>query len=172
MKVCFHFSYGTDAFGEALQRFSNLLLDKVMARTCQNHVAIQRDIFQVNSELDKANLFSWKLYLTKRLVNLRHPYSKVTLGSLESLKTVPEIVGMNVPKELYKFYQERYRADQAILAVVSPASLADLEKMVQPFAATLLRRTDTLLPPSEQPPPTPSSVCRCCCVFLSFRTGL
>jgi len=155
--VCFHFSCGTDSFREVLQRFSNLLLDKVVARTCQNPVAVQREILRVNSKLDKANLFSRELYLTKSLINPRHPYSKVTLGSLESLKTVPEIVGINVPKELYKFYQERYRADQAILAVVSPASLADLEKMVQPFAATLLRRTNTLLPSLEQPPPTPRS---------------
>lgn len=97
-KVCFHFSCGTDAFGEALQRFSNLLLDKVVSRTCQNPVAVQREILRVNSELDKANLFSRELYLTKSLINPRHPYSKVTPGSLESLKTVPEIVGINVPR--------------------------------------------------------------------------
>ena len=145
-KVCFYFScgteqglMGTDILAEALERFASLFLDRVVFRTCQNPVAIQQEILRVSSELDKANLFSRELYLTKSLINRQHPYSKVTLGSVETLQTAPELTGINVPKELYQFYCEKYRADQAILVVISQASLTDLEKMVQPFAATMIR---------------------------------
>ena len=87
------------------------MLDKVMARTCKNLNTVQHDILRVNYDLDKTNLFSWELYLTKILINPCYPYSKIALGSLKSLKKVPEIVWINVLKKLYKFYQERYRVN-------------------------------------------------------------
>lgn len=139
-KVCFHFQCGTDVFAEALDRFSNLFLDRVMAETCQNKDAVRREIRRVSSELDKNDLFSRELYLTKSLINPKHPYSEVTLGSIETLETLPDEADISVSKELYAFYKEKYRPDHAILVVVGSASLSSLEAMVQPFSATMIRQ--------------------------------
>jgi insulysin len=139
-KVCFHFQCETSVFPEALDRFSNLFLDKAIKENCHNKEAVKREIRRVNSELDKNDLFTRELYLTKSLINPNHPYAKMTLGSIETLERLPAEADINVSKELYDFFTSKYQPDQTILVVVSSSSLSSLESMVQPFASTLSRQ--------------------------------
>ena len=67
----------------------------------------------------------------------------MTLGSIETLETLPELANINVLEELYKFYEEKYRPDQTILVVVSSASLLSLENMVQSFSSTMTRQKES-----------------------------
>ena len=139
-KVCFHFQCATDVFAEALVRFSYLFLEKNVEKNCRNREAVRREIRRVDSELDKNDLFSREKYLTKSLINPKHPYAKMTLGSIETLETLPAMADINVSEELYNFFREKYQPEQAILVVVSSASLSSLENMVQPFAATMSKQ--------------------------------
>ncbi len=144
-KVCFHFSCSTGAFGEALDRFSNLFLEKVVERQCFNREAVKREVRRVDSELDKNDLFSRELYLTKSLINPKHPYAKITLGSIETLETLPAMADIDVSQELYNFFQNKYKPSEAILVVVSSEKLSSLENMVQSFSATMsTRQTDQI----------------------------
>jgi insulysin len=139
-KVCFHFQCETSVFPEALDRFSNLFSDKAIQENCRNKEAVKREIRRVNSELDKNDLFTRELYLTKSLINPDHPYAKMTLGSTETLERIPAEADINVSKELYDFFTSKYQPDQTILVVVSSSSLSSLENMIQPFASTLSRQ--------------------------------
>eukprot|EP00536_Pseudo-nitzschia_multiseries_P001453 jgi/Psemu1/3378/gm1.3378_g len=138
-KVCFHFQCADEAFSEALDRFSTLFVDSVVTQTCRSPETIQREVRRVASELDKNDLFTRELYLTKSLANPDHPYARVTLGSIETLETLPERNGVDVSEELCKFFRAHYRPDQAILVVVGSAPLSSLEQMVQPFAQAMVR---------------------------------
>jgi len=139
-KVCYHFQCGTDCFAEALGRFSSLFQYKVVRNNCFNREAVRREVRRVDSELDKNDLFSREKYLTKSLINPKHPYAKFTLGSIETLETVPVMTGVDVSQALYNFFQDKYQPDQAILVVVSPEKLSVLENMVQPFSTTMSKR--------------------------------
>lgn len=139
-KVCFHFSCGTDAFAEALDRFSNLFVEKNVRNNCFNREAVRREVRRVDSELDKNDLFSREKYLTKSLINPKHPYAKMTLGSIETLETFPAMADIDVSQELFNFFQNKYQPTQAILVVVSSEKLSSLENMVQPFSATMSTR--------------------------------
>ena len=136
-KVCFHFQCKTEVFPEALERFSKLFLQDVVAKSCQNRDIVRREIRRVNSELDRNDLFSRELYLTKSLINPQHPYSRMTMGSIETLERQPAEDDINVSNELYRFFQEKYRPSRAVLVVVSPSQMASLETWVQPFGSTL-----------------------------------
>jgi insulysin len=139
-KVCFHFQCETEVFAEALDRFSNLFLDKNVEKNCRNREAVRREIRRVDSELDKNDLFSREKYLTKSLINPKHPYAKMTLGSIETLETLPVMADIDVSQELYNFFEERYQPDQAILVVVSNEKLPSIENMIQPFSTTMSKR--------------------------------
>ena len=139
-KVCFHFTCGTAVFAEALERFSNLFLDKVIQKNCFNREAVRREVRRVDSELDKNDLFSREKYLTKSLINPKHPYAKMTLGSIDTLETLPAMADIDVSQELYNFFQDKYQPSEAILVIVSPEKMSSLENMVQPFSATMSNR--------------------------------
>jgi insulysin len=139
-KVCFHFQCETEVFAEALDRFSNLFLDKVIEENCRNREAVRREIRRVDSELDKNDLFSREKYLTKSLINPKHPYAKMTLGSIETLETLPVMADINVSQELYNFFEDKYQPTEAILVVVSSEKLSSLENMVQSFSTTMSKR--------------------------------
>ena len=139
-KVCFHFTCATGVFGEALERFSNLFVDKVVQKNCFNREAVRREVRRVDSELDKNDLFTRELYLTKSLINPKHPYAKVTLGSIETLETLPAMADIDVSQQLYKFFEDKYQPTEAILVVVSSEKLSSLENMVQSFSTTMSNR--------------------------------
>jgi hypothetical protein len=77
-KVCFHFQCKTEVLAEALERFSCLFLPYVIQKACYNREEVRR----INAELDKNDLFTRELPLTKKFINPDHPYSRMTMGSL------------------------------------------------------------------------------------------
>jgi insulysin len=138
-KVCFHFNCPPPTFPEALERFARLFLQEAIQKVCRNEETLKREVRRINSELDHTNDFTKELYLIKSLVNPEHPYSRMTMGNLETLETIPAQKGINVGNRLFSFFQLRYQPRRAILVVVSPSDLASLESWVAPFASTLSR---------------------------------
>jgi secreted Zn-dependent insulinase-like peptidase len=112
-----------------------------------NRETVRREIRRVNAELNKNDLFTRELYLTKSLVNPDHPYSKMTMGSLETLERLPTEADINVNQQLFDFFQRHYQPSCAILVVLGPSPLSSLETWVQPFASTLSKRRLLMEPP-------------------------
>jgi insulysin len=139
-KVCFHFQCKTEAFQEALERFSRLFLPDVVQQACYNRETVKREIRRVHAELDKNDWFTRELYLTKSLIHANHPYSKMSMGSLETLERLPAEADINISQQLFDFFQNQYQPSRAILVVLGPSPLSSLEAWVQPFASGLSRK--------------------------------
>ncbi|KAG7367659.1 peptidase M16 family protein [Nitzschia inconspicua] len=141
-KVCFHFQCKTEVFPEALERFSRLFLQDIVQQACNEPETIRREIRRVNAELDKNDLFTRELYLTKSLIDPNHPYSRMTMGSLETLERLPAELDINLNRQLFDFFQKQYQPSRAVLVVLGPSPITSLETWVQPFASTLSRKTN------------------------------
>jgi len=59
-----------------------------------------------------------------------HPFSRFSWGNIESLKNIPEKNGVDMMKELRKFYNRHYYAQNMSLVVIGAYSLDELEKQV------------------------------------------
>ncbi|MBI2601661.1 MAG: insulinase family protein [Deltaproteobacteria bacterium] len=117
----YFFEVNPDAFGGALDRFSQFFVEPLF----DAHY-VDRELHAVDSEhqknLEKDN---WR---TQRVINLMykkgHPRSKFSTGDKETLKNVER-------ERLIEFYRNHYSANQMKLAVLAPLSLDELETMVK-----------------------------------------
>eukprot|EP00529_Nitzschia_sp_RCC80_P003516 CAMPEP_0113491300 /NCGR_PEP_ID=MMETSP0014_2-20120614/27486_1 /TAXON_ID=2857 /ORGANISM="Nitzschia sp." /LENGTH=1047 /DNA_ID=CAMNT_0000385089 /DNA_START=151 /DNA_END=3294 /DNA_ORIENTATION=- /assembly_acc=CAM_ASM_000159 len=144
-KVCFHFQCNSDAFTEAIERFARLFQQDVVERACRGNTvassaALKREIRRINSELDRNDLFTRELYLTKSLINPSHPYARMTMGSLDTLERIPTEMDMDVGGALFEFFQRYYQSRKAVLVLISPLSLVSLESLAAPFSTTMSKR--------------------------------
>ena len=119
----------------ALDRFSQFFVAPLFTRKY-----VERERHAVNSEY-RAGLkddFRRALDVYRELINLEHPLSKFSVGSLETLADrtpdgAPEDL---VRDDLLDFYQRYYSAEIMTLVVLGREPLAQLEAMVRPrFAA-------------------------------------
>ncbi|CAI7814822.1 unnamed protein product, partial [Closterium sp. NIES-53] len=81
--------------------------------------ATNREINAVHSEHTK-NLISdpWRInQLQKSFCSPQHPFYKFNVGSLETLKEVPEASGRDIRQELVAFYEKYYSANLMHLVV-------------------------------------------------------
>lgn len=60
----------------------------------------------------------------------KHPFARFSWGNIESLKNIPEKNGVDMMKELRKFYNRHYYAQNMALVVIGAYSLDELEKQV------------------------------------------
>lgn len=135
--VCFHFSCPDTALGEALQRFAGLFVFSDVAQVCRTIDVLRREIRRVNAELDFDDTAIQAYYLTKQFVNLEHPFSRFSAGSLDTLERTPLERGIDLPSRLIQFFQQHYLPREAVLVVVANQDLYTLERFVSPFANTL-----------------------------------
>lgn len=138
-RVCFHFSCPRFYLAEALQRFSGLFVQSDVEAVCRDEETLKREVRRVNSELNFDSLASQEEYLTKAFVNIEHPYSRFSRGSLESLEEIPASRDIDVGSCLIQFFRRYYLPSKAVLVVVSPQDLGSLERWVGPFSTTLSR---------------------------------
>lgn len=94
--------------------------------------ATERELQAVDSEHAK-NLQNdhWRQFqLYKTLANPLHPFSKFGSGCLETLKTTPELNGIDVRQELLNFHDQFYSSNVSQLVVLGKQSLNELQTMV------------------------------------------
>lgn len=136
-KVVFHFNAPGSVLQEALERFASLFLQQDVESICRDKDILRREVRRVDSELQFDNLYTQVEYLAKAFVNLEHPYSKFSRGSLDSLERIPESTGIDVSERLIAFFRQHYLASDAVLVVVAPQDVATLERWVAPFGTAL-----------------------------------
>lgn len=138
-RTCFHFSCPKTVLPEALERFAGLFLQEDVESVCRDSDMLAREIRRVDAELDFSNLYAQVEYIAKAFVNLEHPYSRFSKGSLESLERVPNKMGIDVGSRLIQFFRQYYLPTQAILVVIGPHEVTRLERWIAPFGFTLSR---------------------------------
>jgi len=148
-KVVFHFGAPGSVFQEALERFASLFLQEDVVSVCRDIDILRREVRRVDSELNFDNLYTQVEYIAKAFVNLEHPYSKFSRGSLETLERIPKANGIDVSEQLISFFRQHYLASEAVLVVVAPQDLITLERWVAPFGATLSFNYKNPTPPPD-----------------------
>jgi secreted Zn-dependent insulinase-like peptidase len=75
---------------------------------------------------------------TKAFINLEHPYSVFSKGSIETLEKTPLRDNINIGDRLIAFFRRQYLPQKSILVVVGAQDVSYLERWVAPFSDTLV----------------------------------
>ncbi|USD40342.1 insulinase family protein [Vibrio sp. SCSIO 43135] len=120
--TCFFFDVSPNAFYKALDRFSQFFTAPLF-----NEEALDKERQAVESEYKlKLNDDSRRLYqVHKELINPSHPFSKFSVGNLE---TLGDRDGQSIRSEIVQFHQQQYSADLMTLTLVGEQQLDELEQ--------------------------------------------
>ncbi len=126
----FFFSINNNVFEESLDRFSQFFIAPKF-----NIELVDRERHAIESE------FSLKLkddirriyQVQKETVNPEHPFSKFSVGNLETLSGTEQ----QLRDELVEFYQQHYSANLMALCLVAPKPLAELKQLAQTYFAAV-----------------------------------
>ncbi|KAL2188482.1 LuxS/MPP-like metallohydrolase [Thermothelomyces heterothallicus CBS 203.75] len=111
----------------ALDRFAQFFIEPLFLEN-----TLDRELRAVDSE-NKKNLQNdqWRLHqLKKSLSNPKHPFCHFSTGNLETLKTAPEVRGINVRDKFIEFYEKHYSANRMKLCVLGREPLDVLQTWV------------------------------------------
>ncbi|EGA65549.1 insulinase family protein [Vibrio brasiliensis] len=128
--TCFFFDVTHNAFESGLDRFSQFFTAPLF-----NSEALDKERQAVESEYKlKLKDDSRRLYqVHKELVNPEHPFSKFSVGNLE---TLGDRDGQSIRDEIVAFHFEQYSADLMTLAITGPQQLDQLESWcIEKFTA-------------------------------------
>ncbi|RTZ16367.1 insulinase family protein [Vibrio aquaticus] len=119
--TCFFFDVSPNAFEPSLDRFSQFFTAPLF-----NPEALDKERQAVESEYKmKLNDDSRRLYqVHKELINPTHPFSKFSVGNLE---TLGDRDGHSIRDEIVDFHFNQYSSDLMTLAVTGPQTLDELE---------------------------------------------
>eukprot|EP00916_Digyalum_oweni_P019122 GHVL01031858.1.p1 GENE.GHVL01031858.1~~GHVL01031858.1.p1 ORF type:complete len:936 (-),score=112.23 GHVL01031858.1:1707-4514(-) len=127
VNTCYHFCVKADALEGALDRFAQFFISPLFTAG-----ATDRERQAVDSEYSK-NLQSdaWRLHqIIRNNANPNHPVNRFCIGSIKTLKDIPEKNGIDIRNELLAFYAKWYSANIMNLCVIGKESLDELEKLV------------------------------------------
>ncbi|TFH91229.1 insulinase family protein [Vibrio ouci] len=119
--TCFFFDVSPNAFESSLDRFSQFFTAPLF-----NPEALDKERQAVESEYKlKLNDDSRRLYqVHKELINPAHPFSKFSVGNLE---TLGDRNGKSIRDEIVDFHYQQYSADLMTLSIAGPQALDELE---------------------------------------------
>nr|WP_217906373.1 insulinase family protein [Vibrio sp. JPW-9-11-11] len=119
--TCFFFDVSPNVFGQSLDRFSQFFTAPLF-----NAEALDKERQAVESEYKlKLNDDSRRLFqVHKELVNPDHPFSKFSVGNLETLS---DRDGQSIRDEIVEFHYQTYSADLMTLSLAGPQSLDEME---------------------------------------------
>ncbi|PKF79027.1 peptidase M16 [Vibrio sp. vnigr-6D03] len=132
--TCYFFDVSPNAFERSLKRFSQFFIAPLF-----NPDALEKERQAVESEYrlklkdDMRRLFQ----VHKEVVNPEHPFSKFSVGNIETLS---DREGSSIRDEIIEFYGTHYSADLMTLAVVGPQELDELERWVEDLFSPIQNR--------------------------------
>lgn len=128
--TCFFFDIDAEHFAPALARFSRFFVAPAFSEELvdKERHAIESE-YQLKLRDDTRRIYQ----VHKETVNPEHPFSKFSVGNLQ---TLDHRAGHSLHQELLDFYHDHYSADRMTLVLTSPHSLDQLEQWCQQqFAA-------------------------------------
>lgn len=119
--TCYFFDVSPNVFEQSLDRFSQFFTAPLF-----NSEALDKERHAIESEYKlKLNDDSRRLYqVHKELVNPEHPFSKFSVGNLETLADRGD---ESIRREIVDFHYQQYSADLMTLVVMGPQDLDQLE---------------------------------------------
>lgn len=130
----FYFELPNVYFDEALKRFSAIFHSPLFRDS-----SIIKEIKPVDCEFKDA-ISSDDCRVMQILASLakdKHPLSVFTFGNSYSLVDVPQKKGINLQKEVKKFWSQYYHAQNMCLSVLAENDLDTIEEMVRKYFSTI-----------------------------------
>ncbi|QSX34965.1 insulinase family protein [Shewanella avicenniae] len=120
----FFFAINAEVFEEAVDRFSQFFIAPLF-----NQELVDRERHAIESEfrLKQKDDIRRIYQVLKETVNPAHPFSKFSVGNLDTLAGEPA----QLRTELLQFYQQHYSANLMALSLVGPYSLDELAAFAQ-----------------------------------------
>ncbi|KFZ37947.1 peptidase M16 [Shewanella mangrovi] len=139
----FFFAINAEVFNEAVDRFSQFFIAPLF-----NQELVDRERHAIESEfrLKQKDDIRRVYQVLKETVNPQHPFSKFSVGNLETLAGEPA----QLREELLQFYQQNYSANLMSLCLVAPCSLDELEILAHKHFA-LVKNQQLTKPYPETP---------------------
>ncbi len=122
-RTLYMFSINSEAFPEALDRFSHFFIDPLFSTS-----SINRELLAVDQEHSK-NIENddWREYMIfKETGNPDHPNASFSTGNAKTLSGIPQTA-------LKKWYHDNYSANLMHLIVLSPLPMDQLQQQVRTF---------------------------------------
>lgn len=129
----FFFSIDTDVFAESLDRFSQFFIAPLFH---QDLVDRERHAIESEFSLKLKDDIRRTYQVQKETVNPEHPFSKFSVGNLETLSGDQAVLR----EELLNFYHCHYSANLMTLCLVAPLPLQELELLAGEFFSCIKNR--------------------------------
>lgn len=130
----YFFDIKHDQLQPALDRFAQFFISPLFT---EGYVDREKNAVQSEYQLSLKEDDRRILAAQQQTYNPQNPYSRFSVGSLDTLSDRPDD---KVRDDLVAFYQAHYSADRMTLAVLGRESLAELRQMVEPIFAAVPKR--------------------------------
>lgn len=120
----FHFNVRPEAIGDAIERFADFFVAPLFEKSL-----VDREINAVDSEYRMhLNEDSWGVMdVSKETANPEHPFSRFSIGNLETLSSDKE----KLYKDVVAFHHRHYQPADMALVIVGPQSVNELSALAE-----------------------------------------
>ncbi|WOH37540.1 insulinase family protein [Thalassotalea fonticola] len=122
--TCFYFDINHQHFNDAIDRFSQFFTAPLLS---QEFIEKERQNIDAEFKLKLKDDMRRIYDVHKETINPEHPFSKFSVGSLDTLSDRTDSC---LKDEVTRFYNEHYCAQRMTLAIEGPQPIADLERLV------------------------------------------
>ncbi|CAF1252823.1 unnamed protein product, partial [Rotaria sordida] len=119
----YYFDIHPSLLSDALDVFAHFFISPLLSPS-----SIGRELQAVHSEFESyLGQDSWRIFQVDKLTSdPEHPYSRFTIGNMESLRTTSNLCGTDIRQVLIDFYENEYSANRMSLAVLGNRKLTNV----------------------------------------------
>jgi len=121
--TCFYFDINQQHFIEALDRFSQFFISPLLA---DEFIHKERKNIEAEFKLKLKDDIRRLYDVHKETINPHHPFSKFSVGNVD---TLADVNGVSISKEVKDFFHCYYQANHMTLAIEGPQELAELSQL-------------------------------------------
>ncbi|XVE61130.1 hypothetical protein DITRI_Ditri06bG0014900 [Diplodiscus trichospermus] len=124
----YYFDINNDCFEEALERFSQFFIKPLIStEATMRKIKTVDSVYQNNILSDGRRMFQLGTHFSME----SHPFHRFGSGNWSTLDTRPKAKGLDIRRELLKFYEENYSANLMHLVVYTKESIDKIQILVE-----------------------------------------
>jgi insulysin len=136
--TCFYFDIHHQHFTEALDRFSQFFISPLLA---EDFIVKERKNIEAEFKLKLKDDIRRLYDVHKETINQRHPFSKFSVGNVD---TLADRNGESISKEVKNFFNQYYQASYMTLAIEGPLPLEKLSHLAKEMFSEIKNDNSTL----------------------------
>jgi secreted Zn-dependent insulinase-like peptidase len=136
--TCFYFDIHHQYFNEALDRFSQFFISPLLA---DDFIIKERKNIEAEFKLKLKDDIRRLYDVHKETINQRHPFSKFSVGNVD---TLADRDSESISKEVKDFFNQYYQASYMTLAIEGPQTLEELTHLAKEMFSEIKNDKSTL----------------------------